>query len=314
MVGARRRRQGTGPFVASCLTRAGATVCGIVGTSRSTVDVARQELGDCFNINCQGYTSLKEALATEKPDILAICSPFEMHLDALEKAAEYGVHCLCEKPLWWDSRRQKIEKTTKILNTFQDKKRFLQTITQWPYTLPYFFKIYPKENFNTVTRFDMELSPREDKEMMIPDSIPHLLSMLYALVGYGKVENAQVQRIHEERKGWKISFLYKADKTEVETTLRLVPVEKPPRPAAYAINGQKIRRRIILPDYTFAFDANGQCRAIEDPLELLIGDFLEKVYSQTQLDFESLYCGMESMEVLVASIEGYMNSLPNATP
>ena len=309
VVGARRKRQGTGPFVASSFVKAGAQVCGIVGTSQGTVDIALRELRESFCIKCQGYVSLDRALACEKPDILAICSPFEVHLNALETAADVGIHCLCEKPLWWDSSPQKLVKTTKILHRFQEKNRLLQTITQWPYTLPYFFKIYPEETFNAVVRFEMELSPREHRQVIIPDSVPHLFSMLYALAGYGKVKNADAQLLNREKKHWKISFLYTTQKTDVETVLHLIPVETPPRPAAYAVNGKKIRRRIILPDYTFTFDAKGQSLFIEDPLELLIGDFLEKVYSRTQLDFQNLYCGMESMETLVSSVEPHMNSL-----
>ena len=312
VIGARRKRQGTGPFVASSFVKAGANVCGVVGTSQHTVELACQELKTLFNIECRGYVSLEQALQTERPDILAICSPYEAHLEALEIAAALGIHCLCEKPLWWGSNPERMKKTIHLLDAFQKKHCFLQTITQWPYTLSYFYKIFPEEKDKTVTRFEMELSPRKLKRDIIPDSGPHLFSMLYALAGSGKIINPQFQRIHEERKHWEISFLYHTQKTDIETTFDLIQVEKPPRPAAYAINKKEIRRKIRLPDYSWSFEDKRQSYPVEDPLDLLIGDFLEKVYSQNQLDFERLYCEMDGLETLVASFEPQINSLKDA--
>jgi len=310
VVGGRRKRQGTGPFVTRAFAKAGANICGIVGTSRQTVELARQELKDRFDIRCQGYESLDQAVKAEKPEILAVCTPSDVHLEILEKTAAFGIHCLCEKPLWWEnSHPNRLEKTSSLLNTFRKNQYYLQTITQWPYTLDYFFKLFPGEKNEPVRKFEMELSPRDEKKDMIPDSVPHLLSMLYALVGYGRVESPGVRILNHEKRHWEISFIYRTPQTRVETALHLIPVEKPPRPAAFAINGKKVHRKIRSPGYSFYFEANGNSLSIPDPLDLLVVSFLEKVYCQEPLDYDRLLCGMEGLDALDTTVQQEINNL-----
>ncbi|MHC4410614.1 MAG: Gfo/Idh/MocA family oxidoreductase, partial [Planctomycetota bacterium] len=77
VVGARRARQGIGAFVAEALVGCGCEVGGVVGTTPETVHSAAQPL------NANGYLDLAEALASDKPDLVAICSPIEAHAELL---------------------------------------------------------------------------------------------------------------------------------------------------------------------------------------------------------------------------------------
>lgn len=55
-----------------------------------------------------GYTKLDEMLQTEKPDIVAICTPSGLHADHAVIAAKNGVHVITEKPMatrWQDGLR-----------------------------------------------------------------------------------------------------------------------------------------------------------------------------------------------------------------
>ena len=101
LVGARRRRQGLGPFVARDLVRAGACVPCFVTTSAATRDAASGQLAATCGIEARGYTNVDEMLARERLDALAILSPAETHAAYLESALAAGLHVLCEKPLVW---------------------------------------------------------------------------------------------------------------------------------------------------------------------------------------------------------------------
>jgi UDP-N-acetylglucosamine 3-dehydrogenase len=47
----------------------------------------------------EGYPSVEEMLRQERLDIACVLTPARAHREVTEKAADYGVHVLCEKPL-----------------------------------------------------------------------------------------------------------------------------------------------------------------------------------------------------------------------
>ena len=62
IVGARRRKQGLGEFIARYFHEQGAEVCGIVGTSSHSVEDTARYLQQQYGIVTQGYTDLKSAI------------------------------------------------------------------------------------------------------------------------------------------------------------------------------------------------------------------------------------------------------------
>ncbi len=51
---------------------------------------------------CRAYTTLKDALAHEKIDVVDVCTPTDTHEAFAIEAAEAGCHVLCEKPVTFD--------------------------------------------------------------------------------------------------------------------------------------------------------------------------------------------------------------------
>ena len=102
IIGARRRKQGLGEFIARCFHEQGAEICGIVGTSSQSVDNAAEHLHLQYGISTQGYTDLKTAIEQAKPTIVVIASPTDVHHQHLKTVAAFGISCLCEKPLFWN--------------------------------------------------------------------------------------------------------------------------------------------------------------------------------------------------------------------
>ena len=98
IIGARQRRQGIGHYVAREFNAAGCEVCAVVGTSDPTAAEARDALR-AFGIVATPYSDLREALDQQRPDIVAICSPYVVHREHLLLTADARAHCLCEKPL-----------------------------------------------------------------------------------------------------------------------------------------------------------------------------------------------------------------------
>jgi predicted dehydrogenase len=73
-----------------------ATLCAIVGRSAAKTDTRARE----FRV--AAYTDLDEMLRTEKPDLVSVCLPNELHFGPTLRIIEAGVPLLVEKPLVFD--------------------------------------------------------------------------------------------------------------------------------------------------------------------------------------------------------------------
>lgn len=315
VIGARRRRQGTGEFLARAFALAGAEVGAIVGTSAETAGQAQAQLRERHGIRCAAYTSVLEALERETPDIVAICSPHEVHYEQLQAVRQAGAHCLCEKPLWWGEADDRRAATEQLVDGFIARGRFLALVTQWPYTLPAFYRIFPGLRGQPVADFRMTLSPIRSGLDMILDAAPHPLSMLRQLVGYGTVASPRARFFGADQRHLELDFEYRhgAGTTSVHFTTSVC--SEPPRPASYAINGARIEREIALPEYRIEFVGDRRRVGTEDPLQLLVADFLKKVDTQCVVDRQALIDDVAGLEILFnCAVDAFTGGGARVTP
>ena len=302
IIGARCRRQGIGEYVARSLSRAGAGVRAIVGTTAETAGEAREALRR-YGIECSAYTSVEAALQHERPDVVAICSPYAVHYENLEAVLESGAHCLCEKPLWWAKDANRKAATARIVDGFIEAGRYLAMITQWPYTLPAFYDLYPRVERQPVERFAMELSPIAPGRGMILDAAPHLLSMLQSLVGLGEIRAPRLRFRDRTQRELEVDFDYHHTAGAASVAFRASVCVGRPRPACYVINGFRVDRGGKLPEYEIYFSGGGRRVRLEDPLELLVKDFLEKVEAGATADRGALIHSITALEELYCTEE-----------
>ena len=280
---------------------AGATVCAVVGTSPETSAEAAGALKERYGIDCGAYSCVPTALAAETPDIVAVCSPFEHHRTHLELVSEAGIHCLCEKPLWWDEHPGRVAETERLAQSFARQGRLLTTITQWPFTLPAFFELHPAIRDAPVKSFAMELAPSRPGPAMVLDAAPHLLSMLVALAGDGTISSPSAHWRGDRNLTLKFTWDVGTSTPPVAASFELTTCERPPRPAGYAVNGHRARREILLPQYDMIFTDAGRQIRVEDPLKLLVADFLLQVERNARPPTATLVSGIQALELLCAT-------------
>ena len=92
LIGARRARQGLGPFVARDLHAAGAQVSGFLTTRPESSAQAALSRRAQAGVEARGYLDLEELIDHERPDALAILSPAQTHAGILRSAARAGLH------------------------------------------------------------------------------------------------------------------------------------------------------------------------------------------------------------------------------
>jgi len=300
VVGARCRRQGIGEFITRGLRNAGVDIAGIVGTSQTTVDEARRKLEARYDIHTPGYSSLESALEKQQPDLVAICSPNAFHRTHLEMAVRARAHCLCEKPLWWDDREAGSKAiTASVVAGFAERNLLLDLVTQWPFTLPSFAALYGNPHAEPLRQFEMILSPRSEGEAIIPDCLPHALSLLHALAGLGEVQDSATL-FADDGRDVTIRFRYIHASGATDVTCRFKTTVTKPSPAAYAINGRWMHRRVRVSDYGFEFEGEGKVVSAEDPLDLLIHDFITRIRFGAPTDAAKLIAGQTAVEVVAA--------------
>lgn len=304
IVGARSVRQGTGPFVAAAFKRLGANVCAIIGTRPATVQQARDLLHSQYNIQCRGYVDLAQAIRTEKPDAVAICSPFTFHAGQLELVAEAGCHALVEKPLIWPADQGELDA---IVAKFSQNGRLLQVVSQWPHTLPYFAELHGSPG-DSISDFAMCLSPLSIGPTMVSDSAPHFLGLLQALLGPGNCEDAVITLPGASRGSPPAELILQCNYRHclgvARARLLLQTCEQQPRPAWYQIDGLRVDREVELPQYTQYLVAGGKRVALPDPIGLVVQDFLQKLDKNAETDVRALQLGHANLLNITAAWPG----------
>lgn len=81
----------------------GADVCAFLGRSPEGVSRAGETLKGMFPFTGRGYTSLRDLLAEQRPDVVDVCTPTELHYAHARAALRAGCDVLCEKPFVYDA-------------------------------------------------------------------------------------------------------------------------------------------------------------------------------------------------------------------
>ena len=297
VVGARRGRQGIGEHVAWRLARLGAEVPAIVGTTSASVAEAQRNLRDRHGLETRGYLSLPAMLRAERLDAVAICSPNQCHREQLQIALDNGLHALCEKPLVFEAAGGSADVARPLVDGFFSAGKTLMVNEQWPYTLPWFRRLLPPGEGAVARSLAMLLCPAETGAAMIPNALPHLLSLLLAVAPAGGTAR-DIEVAGDDPRELHVRFQYDAgDDVSMETNAIAVhalfrQALEQPRPAGYSIDGRAARRTIDMADYSMALEAvqdlfaeplavgnptSSRRIAIPDPLELLLKDFLARI-------------------------------------
>jgi hypothetical protein len=308
VIGARRRRQGTGAFVAAALHGAGCDVSAVLGTRLASAEEARDALKADYGIECVAYDSLSDLLEREAPDVVAVCSPAEVHAAHVQEACEAGCHVFCEKPLFWEEGMDAEavrQRAGTLVQGFEDRGRYLALNTQWPFTLDAFRELHPQAFEGPLAHFEMVLGPIGTGPRMVVDSGSHLLSMLQLLAGPGVLQDVTVIREAEASmpETMVVDCTYENRVGSLQASLRLVHSPNPPRPAGYSINGFSARRSVELAPYRVSFSSEGRSVPVPDPTTASVQAFLASVRAGERPNRTAIVNGMTQLQELVTAAE-----------
>lgn len=243
IIGAGRTRNGIGEYIGKYFHKHGATVTSVLGTSEKTSLQASLALRK-HGVEAHPYTDFDRMVAREKPDAVVIASPSSTHRRYLLKCLDLGFHIFCEKPFIWNDDRDIRERIEDIFERARRKKLTLAMNSQWPFSIEAYEAISGKVVIQNSNTFIMAMSPPFPGREMIPESVPHALSLLYSLLGVGEIEDLSFESEGEGMVGIKFSYLF--DTRSCDVFIRLTSQETPPRDFSFGLNGRIVSRSLGL--------------------------------------------------------------------
>jgi predicted dehydrogenase len=274
IVGAGRSRNGIGEYIGKYFHKNKAQVVAVLGTTQETSLRAASAL-EKYGITSTPYSNFDEMVDRESPDVLVIASPASTHYDYLARALESGLHVFCEKPFIWSVAGPLEKAVSHVLNRAREKQLTLAMNSQLPFTLNDYEKLCGKMERGGSNRFYAAMSPFASGAEMIPDTMPHVLSLLYAVFGEGKVRNVRFESTTP--RDLKIEFQYVGSSGICETRAELASQERQPRPFRFGWNGKIVSRSLDLANYDIYFNHEGKRLKIQDPLEASVTNFIEAI-------------------------------------
>lgn len=274
IVGAGRSRNGIGEYIGKYFHKNNAQVVAVLGTTQETSLRAASALKK-YGIISTPYSNFDDMMDRESPEVLVIASPASTHYDYLARGLESGLHIFCEKPFVWDVPGRLEKAVSHVLSRARERQLILAMNSQLPFALKDYEKLCGKMEQKGFNRFYAAMSPFASGAEMIPDAVPHVLSLLYVVYGEGKVRNVRFESTTP--RDLKIEFEYLGSSGICEAHVDLTRQEKQPRPFRFGWNGRIVDRSIDLANYDIYFNYEGQRLKIPDPLEASVINFIEAV-------------------------------------
>ena len=279
IIGAGRKRSGIGEYIGKYFHKHGARVTSVLGTTEKTSLQASSALRK-YGIETHAHTDFDEMVRAEKPDVVVIASPSSTHYEYLLKCLDRGLHIFCEKPFIWGDTTD-IQK--RIEDFFEKARRGELTIamnSQWPFSIDDYEEICGKVRIKETNHFFVRMSPFSPGKVMIPESVPHPLSILYCRLGAGEIQDLNFELNGEGEMSIRFTYLFGTRACDV--LIRLVYQKNPPREFSFGFNDKIVVRSLDLRNYEIYFNYGNKKLRIVDPLELSVKNFMEAVQKKTE--------------------------------
>ncbi len=271
VIGAGRKRNGIGEYIAKYFHKNKARVMALLGTTVPTAEKASQNLKK-YGIEAIPYTDFAQMVDHEQPDAIVIASPLSTHTDYLTKCVDAGVNIFCEKPFIRPETADIKGTIEGVFKKAKEKKLTIAMNSQLSFTLQEYEKLCGSCQVEQINKFTMNMAPPRPGKEIITESIPHVLSLLYCGLGDGQIDNLTFES--DEPDKMTIRFKYIVKSQQYNVTVFLAVKATPPRDLSFGFNDRIVKRTIDTSNYDMYFNYDGKSIKINDPLESSVKDFI----------------------------------------
>jgi Oxidoreductase family, NAD-binding Rossmann fold len=273
VIGAGRNRNGIGRYIAKYFHKNGAAVVSVLGTTQAKASNAAVFL-QRYGIKASAYTDFAEMIKSERPDAVAIASPYLTHYEYIIKSIKAGLHLFCEKPFLWAEQEDMSGMIEEIFKIAEQKSLKIAVNSQWPFSISAYEKLCGQIDVMNVESFFITLSPVGVGKEMILEAVPHALSLLFSVFGSGDIEGIKTEFNNNKIK---IIFSYISSNNTCNVLINLVTESRQPRTFLYGFDNKVVNRIIDLETYDIAFEYANKTIKIDDPLESSVKNFIQSV-------------------------------------
>lgn len=282
IVGARRVREGTGPYLAAHVAATGCKVVAVAGRTPEGAALAARDLALHHGLVAKAYPSVEAMVREADLDALVVASPDATHERLLRLALDAGLHALVEKPLVWgegdgDSVSSGwVQRGAALVEAFAAADLCLVTNVQWRHALPAYMRLFPDVTPRRASRFEMSLSPSVSGPAAVPAAMPHPLSVLDHLFPPSRPGLLDL-RVSGAPDAVDVAFRHPG--RDVACLVRLRTTTARPRPASFGFDGWVAHRRVAEPGYRFTLATEDGARSVPlpDPTAAVVNDFVARV-------------------------------------
>ena len=197
IVGAGRTRNGIGEYIGKYFHQQGGKVTSVLGTTEKT-SLQTSTVLRKYGIEARAYVDFDDMVKAEKPDAVVIASPASTHYGYLLKSLNSRLHIFCEKPLVWRETMNLPKQVEDIFEKARQKGLIIAMNSQWPFSIGPYEEICGKPKVKESNTFSIKMSPPFPGREMIPESVPHALSLLYCLLGAGDIEDLGFEPLEDQ--------------------------------------------------------------------------------------------------------------------
>jgi hypothetical protein len=279
IIGAARNINGIGEYIAKYFLANDVEVLCVLGSTQTSSSSAAANLNNKYGMKLKAYTDFSKMMQESPIDCVAIASPSHTHKDYIDKCIGAGVHIFCEKPFISPDMPHQDAWIENAFIQAQEKGIIIAMNSQWPFCLPFYEELCGRLEPAKITEFSIRLSPLSEGQAMIPDSVPHALSLLFYAAGSGILEDLSLERGKDTLI---VRFTYLTEYTRCAALIEMVRETEQPRTFSFGFNGCAARRHIDLKTYTLHLTYGDKILKIADPLGLSVRDFVESTRTRRE--------------------------------
>jgi hypothetical protein len=189
-----------------------------------------------------------------------------------------------------------------ILGKANEKGLTVAMNSQLPFSIRSYETICGKIEVQKPNHFVINLSPGVMGREMIPESVPHALSLLYEVFGPGKIQRLSFEAVEERQMSIQFEYLFGQNRCTV--SVNLTHEEKQPRDLSFGFNDRIVSRSLDLTHYAIYFNYGDVKVRIADPLELSVKNFMDAVEKKTD-PLIGYFHILNNMRLLKQIYDGY---------
>jgi hypothetical protein len=272
IIGAGRTRNGIGQYIAKYFHLHGVQVAAVVGSTDESARHAAENLSQ-YGIRAGSFSDFDSMVRRHRPDAVVIASPAHTHRNYISRALNAGAHIFCEKPFVWPPASHG-ELEEQIFRPAKQQNITVAMNSQWPFALPSYRKLCGHVTETGDHSFRIIMQPACTGIDMIPDALPHALSLLYCVFGPGTICDIETAFGSDDAA---VRCFYTTDRARCAANITLTQKNEQPRAFAFGFDGKTVTRVLDPESYAISFSCGSSCCRVPDPLELSVCDFIASV-------------------------------------